>query len=126
MNMNRAIMVVDDEENISRMLGIFLRRLGYDVISVTDPLTVESRLEAITPALFIIDYMMPGLNGVELANRLRQHPECKHTPMFMLTALADPRILREAMDADFDNYFTKGEMTNRLIDEIDKLFHAGV
>jgi DNA-binding response OmpR family regulator len=73
-----VIFVVDDEEMITKSLGLILGREGFDVFGFTNPLKALERMETVEPDLLISDVMMPQLNGVDLAVKTRiKRPECK-------------------------------------------------
>jgi two-component system, OmpR family, phosphate regulon response regulator PhoB len=124
--MNKTILVVDDENNISTLLSGVLRRRGYEVISTTDPLKVESILDVVNPALIILDYMMPGLNGLDLCRRLRQRASTQHIPIYMLSAMSDTSVMRESRAAGIDEYFSKDEMTGRLMHMVEAALRVPV
>ena len=72
------ILIVDDEENQRRALAIGLRLEGFDVREAADGETALVRLAESTSDVALIDLMMPGINGLELARRLRcSHPEVR-------------------------------------------------
>jgi DNA-binding response OmpR family regulator len=73
--MRSRILVVDDEANQRRTLAIGLRLEGFDVIEAADGEEALELLDGETPDLAIVDLMMPGINGLDLARRLRfRHP----------------------------------------------------
>ncbi|MDZ4771403.1 MAG: response regulator [Chloroflexota bacterium] len=118
--MNKTILVVDDEITISKMLSLLLRKHGYDVIATIDPLKADSILDVVTPALIILDYMMPEMSGIELCRQLRRRTDTRDTTIFMLSALNDLAIIRESRDVGIDAYFSKDEMTGRLLEAIEQ------
>jgi len=71
-----------------------------------------------------MDYMMPRINGVQLCQSLRALPVTETTPIFMLSALNDLAIIAECRKAGADDYFTKDEMTGRLVEQVDLRLRA--
>jgi DNA-binding response OmpR family regulator len=118
--MNKTILVVDDEVSMTHMLNVILRKKGYDVLTTTDPHQVAGILEEVTPDLIILDYMMPGLNGIRLCEMVRERSNTQQTPVFMLSALNDLTVIRESRKAGADDYFTKDELATRLVQEIQR------
>lgn len=97
------VLIVDDESDIRTLLSIHLKHIGLT------PLTAENAEEALEAlergerfALFILDINMPGMNGVELANRIRERPSCKNTPILILTGVMTDEGLQR-LERDIHN-----------------------
>jgi CheY-like chemotaxis protein len=74
----RNVFVVDDEQLIAYTLAVILKMSGYASLAFTDPLEALKTSESLTPELLITDVMMPQLNGIELAIKIKAKcPECK-------------------------------------------------
>src|ERR1700710_924049 len=82
--MGPRIMVVEDEEALTTLLRYNLAAAGYDVETVGRG--ADARLKERVPDLVVLDWMLPGLSGIELCRRLRARPETKQLPIIMLTA----------------------------------------
>lgn len=73
-----TIFVVDDERVIATTLELILTRMGFFVRSFVDPVEALRAAQSATPDILLTDVIMPGLNGIELANQIgRRHPHCK-------------------------------------------------
>src|ERR1044072_6805733 len=83
---NSRILIVEDEEPLSLLLRYNLESEGYDVEPVGREDAANTRLRETTPDLVVLDWMLPGLSGIELCRRLRSRPETKALPIIMLTA----------------------------------------
>ena len=70
--MDRSIVVVDDEQGVLDVLCDLLEMEGYQPICLSGPDEVESAAREATPCLFMIDIMLPGISGIELAAQLRE------------------------------------------------------
>ncbi|MBK8020286.1 MAG: response regulator [Chloroflexi bacterium] len=116
--MEKVILVVDDEVSMTHMLNLILRKKGFKVLTTTDPHQVDSILNSIVPDLIILDYMMPGINGIRLCKMIRERLDTRHTPIFMLSALNDLEVIRDSRAAGADEYFTKDELATRMMREI--------
>src|ERR1700754_3719201 len=80
------IMVVEDEEPLGVLLRYNLESEGYQVEIVTRGGEAEVRLQEAVPDLLVLDWMLPGLSGIELCRRLRMRPDTQRLPIIMLTA----------------------------------------
>ncbi|MDP2412031.1 MAG: response regulator, partial [Pseudolabrys sp.] len=84
--MPARIMVVEDEEPLAVILRYNLEAEGHDVQIVARGDDADTRLKESTPDLVVLDWMLPGLSGIELCRRLRARPETRQLPIIMLTA----------------------------------------
>ena len=109
------VLLVEDEVNIREMLMFSLQRAGFSV----DPAeTAEQALQALDgplPNLVIIDWMLPGMSGVELARRLRRDALTAELPLLMLTARGEESDKLKSFDAGIDDYVTKPFSPRELI-----------
>jgi CheY-like chemotaxis protein len=80
-----GIFVVEDDEQIARMLGDLLEDEGYRVRFGSNGAILTTALAA-PPELFLLDVMMPGIDGIEFCRRLREHPATAQTPVIFITA----------------------------------------
>src|SRR6516225_7005343 len=84
--MSARILVVEDEEALTTLLRYNLEAEGYEVETVARGDDADTRLKERLPDLIVLDWMLPGLSGIELCRRLRARPETKQLPIIMLTA----------------------------------------
>ena len=84
--MQPKIAVVEDEEALSVLLRYNLEAEGYEVETILRGDEAEIRLQERVPDLLILDWMLPGVSGIELCRRLRVRPETERLPIIMLTA----------------------------------------
>ena len=80
------VMVVEDEEPLCVLLKYNLEAEGYQVEVITRGDEAEIRLQESVPDLLVLDWMVPGISGIELCRRLRVRPETERLPIIMLTA----------------------------------------
>jgi len=101
-------MVVEDEPENRLFIGLMLRTEGYDVIEAEDGPTALDLLGAGSdPEMILLDVMMPGLNGWQVFERLREDPRWRSIPVVMLTALAQRADVERAVQLGVDGYLTK-------------------
>ena len=115
------VLLVEDEVDIRDMLAFALERAGFDVTSAE---TAEQALEAVearVPHIVVIDWMLPGMNGVALARRLRGDMHTAELPLLMLTARGEESDKLKSFDAGIDDYVTKPFSPRELIARIKAL-----
>ena len=82
------ILVVDDEPSVTRNLKLNLEAIGgSEVFTENDPANVLAAAKACRPDLILMDVMMPGMDGGDVATLLRQDPQFRNTPLIFLTAI---------------------------------------
>jgi len=114
--MNEAtILVVDDEPSIREVVGLYLRRAGYEVVVAEDGQAALDALDTHRPDLVVLDLMLPTVDGIEITRQLRARGD---TPIIMLTARRDEtdRILGLEMGAD--DYVVKPFSPRELVSRV--------
>ena len=86
------ILVVDDEIGALTLIGIMLERGGFEIFKAQNAHIALSMLEEQDPPdLFILDVMMPEIDGIQLCRMLREREDTKHTPILILSARGDAK-----------------------------------
>lgn len=116
--MVHSVMVVDDEVGALTLIGIMLERGGFEVIKAQDAYAALEALSNKKPALFVLDVMMPGMDGIELCTRIRAMAQHKHTPILILSARGDPQSIEQGIAAGANDYLTKPVLHHDLITKI--------
>lgn len=101
------ILIVEDEEPLTLLLRYNLEAEGYRVEVVTRGDEAELRLRETVPDLVLLDWMLPGLSGIELCRRLRQRPETQRLPVIMLTARGEESERVRGLATGADDYVVK-------------------
>jgi two-component system cell cycle response regulator len=101
------ILVVDDHEDNIELLRARLEARGYEVTSAMDGQEALDSVAASPPDLILLDVMMPRLDGIEVARRIKGNPELPFIPIIMQTALETTEDKVEGLDAGADDYITK-------------------
>lgn len=118
-------MVVEDNPISIRLLSDFLKRKGFEVVEALDG---ESALEAAgqsPPDIILMDIQMPGMDGLEVARRLRAGESTGSIPLIAVTALAMPEDERRCLEAGFDAYFKKPVDLDDLLFRVKQLMKGG-
>lgn len=102
------ILIADDDPISLRVLGASLRKWGHEVVVARDGFEAwQSLREENAPMLAILDWMMPGLDGVEICRRVRKEITDSQTYIILLTAMRQKENLIEGLEAGADDYLTK-------------------
>jgi DNA-binding response OmpR family regulator len=103
-NERKRIMVVDDDQNMLKLLNRVLDMEGYDPIIFSDGNMAVTSLNDVVPDLIILDIMMPGIDGLQTLNLIREH---SMVPVIMLTARHEVELLQKSIDMGADDYIDK-------------------
>lgn len=118
MSQDITILVVEDETAIREMLGFTLQRAGFQVIEAGDTREASEHLSEQKPDLVLLDWMLPGISGVEFAKRLRREDATRELPVIMLTARGEEESKLRGYEAGIDDYVTKPFSTQELVARI--------
>ena len=105
--MTARVLVVEDEEALTLLLRYNLETEGYEVETVARGDEAEIRLKEQVPDLLILDWMLPGVSGIELCRRLRARPETRRLPVIMLTARGEEADRIRGLATGADDYVVK-------------------
>ena len=98
------VLVVDDDAALAEMLGIVLRREGYEPAFVSDGNRAVGVFQQTRPDLVLLDLMLPGRNGLQICQDIRTQST---VPIVMLTAKGDTIDIVQGLEAGADDYVTK-------------------
>jgi DNA-binding response OmpR family regulator len=116
----RNILVIEDETDISDLVSLHLRDLGYGVEVVRDGVSGLQRARSGEFQLLILDLMLPGMNGLELCAKLRAEPA--YTPVLMLTARSTEIDRIVGLETGADDYLTKPFSIHELLARVKAIF----
>ena len=105
--MTANILLVEDEPAIQELLALNVTRCGYQAIQALDATSAMAHIGRALPDLILLDWMLPGISGVEFARRLRAEQLTRNIPIIMLTARTDERDKIMGLEAGADDYITK-------------------
>jgi pilus assembly protein CpaE len=105
--MAERILIVDDDVDSLKLIGLMLQRQGYDIVVANNGQQALSRAHSDQPELIILDIMMPDMDGYEVCRRLRHDPATQAIPIIMFTAktMVDDKVA--GFEAGADDYLTK-------------------
>ncbi|MGK7295322.1 MAG: response regulator [Candidatus Wenzhouxiangella sp. M2_3B_020] len=118
--MKPRILIVDDEAPIRNMLAFSLDRaeMSVEVASGGDEALERLNKQEVPPDLIVMDWMMPGLDGLQLTRTVRDTPGLRHIPIIMLTARGNERDRTCGLDSGADDYVVKPFSTRELISRV--------
>lgn len=105
--MSAHILIVEDEEAIRAMIALALEQAGFEVDDAEDAAVAWNRVNDRLPDLVLLDWMLPGVSGVEFARRMRREEMTREIPIIMLTARTEEHDKIRGLDAGADDYITK-------------------
>jgi two-component system phosphate regulon response regulator PhoB len=109
------ILVVEDEEPLCVLLRYNLEAEGYQVETIQRGDEAEIRLRENVPDLLVLDWMLPGISGIELCRRLRIRPETERLPIIMLTARGEESDRVRGLATGADDYLVKPFSTPEFV-----------
>ena len=111
-----SILIIDDDRMVRQILQSTLSRKGFDVHTAEDGASGIDLAQKQDVDVILLDWMMPGMNGMEVLRLLKHNEKTKHTAVFMLTGKEGERDIAQAMSGGSDDYIVKPFNTS----EIDK------
>ena len=109
------VLVVEDESAIAELVSINLRHAGYDVVIAATAERAQLEVDRELPDLVLLDWMLPGASGLQLARRWRGETRTRELPIIMLTARNEEADRVGGLDAGADDYLTKPFSTKELL-----------
>jgi len=105
--MKQKILVVDDEDRNRRLMEALLVPLGYEVILAVDGEEALRKVRETPPDVILLDVMMPGINGFDVAKKLKENEQTRIIPIVMVTSLQDVESRIKALEAGADDFLSK-------------------
>ena len=119
------VLVVEDEPAIAELVALNLRHGGHAVRHAADAAAARAALQAALPDIVVLDWMLPGDDGITLARQWRGDARTRTLPILMLTARAEERDLVAGLDAGCDDYLAKPFSPAELLARIRALLRRG-
>lgn len=112
------VLIVEDESSIAELLAVNLRHNGFEPIWAEDGVSAQREIDAVLPDMILLDWMLPGQSGLQLARQWRRDARTKQVPILMLTARGDEPDKVAGLDAGADDYITKPFSTQEMLARI--------
>jgi len=113
--MSKRILIVEDEQDLVRLLKYNLDKEGFRVNAVSDGSLVLAEMRREEPDLLVLDLMLPGMDGLEICRQVRRHDRYSSIPILMLTARSDEADRVVGLEIGADDYVTKPFSMRELI-----------
>ena len=113
--MRKRILIVEDEASIRDMVAFALRRADMEPVHAADARAAQHAIAENIPDLILLDWMLPGTSGLELARRLRREESTREIPIIMLTARGEEIDRVNGLEAGVDDYVVKPFSTRELL-----------
>lgn len=118
----KKILVVDDEEDVTTLVGYHLRSRGYRVETINDPNLIMGLARTFQPDLVILDVMMPELNGIQICRMLRADPRLKRVAIIFLSAKTEEGDRIQGLEVGADDYICKPFSNKELLLRVQSVF----
>ena len=115
------ILIVEDEQAIREMVCLALDQAGFECVQAADTGEAQRQIIAGLPDLILLDWMLPGMSGIDYARKLRQDKLTQGVPVVMLTARTQEEDKVRGLDTGADDYITKPFSPRELIARIKAL-----
>lgn len=123
--MAKNILIVEDERAIRAMVDFALRRAEFEPSQAADAEEAQVAIMQRVPDLILLDWMLPGISGLEYARRLRRDELTRDVPIIMLTARGEEDDRVQGLDVGVDDYVVKPFSTRELIARIKAVLRRG-
>jgi two-component system phosphate regulon response regulator PhoB len=120
--MAKRILVVDDEPDVTELVSYKLRREGYEVEVINNPLEIMGKAREFSPHLFILDIMMPDLDGIKICRMIRADTRLSNVPIIFLTAKGEIEDRIKGLESGADDYIAKPFDAKELVLRVGLLF----
>ena len=115
MTSGKRVLIVDDEAPIREMIAVALEMAGYECLEADSAQSAHPIIVDSLPDMILLDWMMPGISGIEFARRLRKDEMTSDIPIIMLTAKTDEDNKIQGLETGIDDYITKPFSPRELV-----------
>lgn len=117
----KTILLADDEANLRLLVRTTLSDPRFRILEASDGKVALELAKAETPDVIVLDWMMPGLSGIEVAAELREDPLTRGIPIIMLTARGQKSDREQAERLEISSYLVKPFSPLELLQRVDEL-----
>ena len=121
----KRILIVEDEQPIREMVVFSLTGSGFEVDEAADARQAQACIAECLPDLILLDWMLPGMSGIDFARRLKREDLTRDLPIIMLTARAEEEDKVQGLESGADDYITKPFSPRELVARIRAVLRRG-
>ena len=114
----RTILVIDDDPVIQKLLSVNFEMEGYRVVTASDGIEGLAQVGIANPDVILLDVMMPRMDGLAVARKLKSDPATKDIPIVLLSAKAQSTDIQGGLEAGAEDYVTKPFDPLELLDKV--------
>lgn len=120
----RAILLVDDDEKLRKMLTFFFVKKGFKVVCAKDGIAALKILGRLRPDIILLDLAMPDMDGFELCMRIKEDALWGEIPLIVISALPAADNRERILSLGVSDYFEKPFVSSELMDRVTKLLNV--
>lgn len=118
------VLVVEDENHIRRLIQVVLEKSGHEVIlAESGEIALEKLKNGLQPKLILLDILMPGIDGLQVLQKLKNSQKYKSIPVVLLTALAQENVVLQGIKLGAKDYIRKPFHPKELMARIEQLLY---
>jgi DNA-binding response OmpR family regulator len=122
--MSQKILTIEDTADIRRLIRMTLEFQGYEVIEASEGVQGLNLARSQKPDLILLDVMMPGIDGLDVARQLSDDPLLRRIPVIMLSAMGAASDIRAGLQAGVKAYLVKPFSPRELLDKVSRLLES--
>ncbi len=116
----KTILLVEDDEDLRQVVRITLEKPTLNILEARDGLTALGLAKQVVPHVILLDWMMPGMDGIEVIRALRDDPDTAEIHIIMLTARDQEQDVRRGLEAGADAYLVKPFSPLELVETVEE------
>lgn len=120
-----SILIIEDETAIRDMMRFALEPAGFDILEAENSKEAEKQIARCIPDIILLDWMLPGMSGIDFAKQLKRNSQTRDIPIIMLTAKAEEDNKIKGLETGVDDYITKPFSPRELIARIKTVLRRG-
>ena len=121
--MQNKILIVEDDESLLKLESILLTTKGYLVQGAMTGVAALAAISREVPDLILLDIMLPGMDGFEVCERIKNNPATRHIPIIFLTAKKTPEDVFRSEEVGADKFITKPFKSAMILKNIEQLLN---
>ncbi len=115
---SKKILIIDDEEGLLALLRQALEERGYEVATAANAVDAGIEISGSLPSLILMDIKMPGIDGFQACEAIKNNTNTKDVPIIIISALSDESDIRRAKKMGLEDYFVKPIDIEKLMERI--------